>query len=219
MRSAFGQSIAVCLAVVLPGPAAAFSAQDVLTYCQATHADPGFVSDKLRASGWVDIDPLETEAAAEKLALAMLATSNLDTRTSVSPSDWQGDWAIAKANAAEILTKLGEENTAFLVDPETSSLIRITWTDGRAISVRCRLIVTEAATKPQSYHPRLQQPSADNAFYTILEGNDVSTSRISVLSLSVSVARSVVEKELGLQTDVVAVFETVSSYPASAVLP
>ena len=219
MSKAFGQSLALCLAVAFPGAAAAFSAQDVLTYCQATHADPGFLHDKLRSSGWTDVNPADPGPVAETLALSILATWSVRTRTSVSPSDWQGDWATAQQNASRYLTGLGDRSSALLLDPETSSLILATWTDGPAIRMHCLLAVTEAATKSQSYHPRLQQPDDGNAFYVILEGSDVATSRISTLSLSVSLARSVVEGELGLKTDVVSVFQTMPSYPASAVRP
>lgn len=219
MRRVFGKSFAVCLAVALPSAASAFSAQDVLTYCQSTHADPSFVRDKLRALGWTDIVPAETKAAAETLALAQLATWNFGTRTSYSPSDWGGDWAIAQENADRYLTSLDEDKVALLIEPKTSSLILIAWTDGPAIRIGCTLAVTEAATNSQSYHPRLQRPNAGDAFYAILEGSDRSTTRVIGGSASVSIAPAVVETELGITTDVVAVFDTWTTYPASAVRP
>jgi hypothetical protein len=219
VRAAFAVKIGTCLSVLLPGTAAAFSAQDVLTYCQATHADTGFVRDKLRAAGWQDVGPAEAELAGTSLRLAMLATWNFSTRESYSPSDWQADWATAQANVSRYTAKLDEDSSVLLIEPKTSSVILVSWIDGATIRMHCVLAVTEAAAKSQSYHPRLQQPSAGEAFYATLEGSDVPTSRISAISQSVSVSRTVVEKELGLKTDIVAVFETRTSYPASAVRP
>jgi hypothetical protein len=219
VRAALGMKIAISLAALLPGSASAFSAQDVLTYCQATHADPGFVRDKLRSAGWKDVEPAEAESAAISLRLAMLATWNFSTRESYSPSDWQADWATAQVNVDRYMAKLDEESSVLLIDPKTSSVILVSWTDGPAIRMHCILAVTEAATKSQSYNPRLQQPAASKGFYATLEGSDVPTSRISAISQSVSVSRPVVENELGIKTDIVAVFETRTSYPSSAVRP
>jgi hypothetical protein len=219
LRRVLGNSLAVSLAVALPSAATAFSAQDVLTYCQSTHADPNFVRDKLRALGWTDTDPAKTDAAAETLALTQLATWNFGTRASYSPSDWAGDWAIAQKNADRYLAKLDEDSTVLLIEPKTSSLILIAWSDGAAIRMHCTLAVTEAATRSQSFHPRLQRPNAGDAFYAILEGSNRSTTRVIGGSASVSIAPAVVETELGITTDVVAVFDTWTTYPASAVRP
>lgn len=219
LRRLLEEFLAVSLALALPNAASAFSAQDVLTYCQSTHADPTFVRDKLRAQGWRDIDPAETKAAAETLALTQLATWNFGTRASYSPSDWAGDWAIAQKNADRYLASLGEDKAVLLTDPKTSSLILIAWTDGPAIRMQCTLAVTMAAAKSQSFHPRLQRPNADDAFYAILEGSNRSTTRVLGQSASVSIAPAIVETELGIKTDVVGVFDTWMTYPASAVRP
>ena len=205
--------------MALPGAASAFSAQDILTYCQSTHANPTFVRDKLRALGWKDIDPAKTELAAQTLALTQLATWNFSTRASYSPSDWAGDWAIAKQNANRQLESLDEDQTVLLIEPTTSSQILITWTDGAAIRIGCTLAVTDAATKSQSYHPKLQRPDAGDAFYAILESSDRATTRVLGGSASVAIAPVVVETTLGITTDVVAVFDTWTRYPASAVRP
>jgi hypothetical protein len=214
-----GTLFAAFTAVALPSTATAFSAQDVLTYCQSTHADPTFVRDKLRSSGWADIDPAATKAVAETLALTQLATRNFTTRDSYSPSDWVGDWAVAQENADRYLTSLDEDQIALLIEPKTSSLILIAWTDGPAIRISCTLAVTDAATKSQSYHPRLQRPDAGDAFYSILESSDRSTTRVLGGSASVAISPAIVKTELGITTDVVAVFDTWTTYPASAVRP
>lgn len=219
MRAAFATTLATCLAALLPGSAAAFSAQDVLTYCQATHADPAFVRDKLRATGWIDVDPAKPETAATSFSLALLAIWNFSTRESYSPSDWQSDWAAAQESAGRYMAKLDEDKSVLLIEPKTASVILVSWTDGPAITMHCVLGVTEAAAKSSSYHPRLQRPDAGYAFYALLEGNDMPTSRISVLAQSVSVSRPIVEEALGLKTDIVAVFETRTLYPAFAVRP
>jgi hypothetical protein len=117
------------------------------------------------------------------------------------------------------MAKLDEGRSVFLIEPKTSSVILVSWTDGLAIRMHCILAVTETAAKASYYNPKLQKPGAGEAFYTLLEGNDIPTSRIGVLSQSVSVSRPIVEKELGLKTDIVAVFVTRTSYPASAVRP
>lgn len=175
--------------------------------------------DKLRAKGWIDVDPANAETAAANLSLALLATWNFSTRQSYSPSDWQSDWAGAQESVGHYMAKLDEDKSVLLIEPKTSSVILVSWTDGAAIRMHCILAVTEAAAKSSSYNPRLQKPDAGNAFYALLEGNDIPTSRISVLSQSVSIFRPIVEKELGLKTDIVAAFETRTSYPASAVRP
>ena len=219
MRHMFGTFLALCLMVASPSVATAFSAQDVLTYCQSTHADPTFVRDKLRSLGWTDIDPTESKAAAETLALTQLATWNFSTRASYSPSDWAGDWSIAQENADRYLTSLNEDKTVLLIEPKTSSLILVAWTDGSAIRMGCTLAVTEAATKSQSFHPKLQRPKAGDAFYAILEGSNRSTTRVIGQSASVAVDPAVMKTELGITTDVVAVFDTWITYPVSAVRP
>jgi hypothetical protein len=218
LRAVFGIALAGCLATA-PDTASAFSAEDVLTYCLATHAEQGFVRDKLRALEWTDVDPEATESVAETLALAMLATRNFATRTSHSPSDWQEEWAREQVRAGRYLERLDENNTVVLIEPNTSSLIMVNWTDGPALRMMCLLAVTEAATKPQTYHPRLMRPNGGEAFYTIAEASDLSTSHINGTSLSVSVQQAVVEAALGIETEIVAVFETMTSYPTSAVRP
>ena len=219
MRTQASAILTAMLTALTPGHASAFSALDVLTLCHATHAEPGFVRDKLKTLGWQDITTSTTADVVDVLTLATLATMTFETRTSHSPSNWKKDWANAEKFLNIFLAPRGADRMAILREPETSSVILLNWDDGSARGQTCLLAVPEAATKPQSYHPKLQEPDGGNAFYTIAESSDPLTSRINGSSRAVSVDMQVVQTALGRPLDVVAVFSTRTSYPANAVLP
>lgn len=219
MRAHVRLILTACLVALLPAKVSAFSAQDVLTVCLATHADPGFVRDKLRSLGWTGVDPNVENDVANTLTLATLASWFSFQRRSFSPDNWKQSWEVAQRIIHLYLDHLDENSAVVLREPGTKSLILVSWRGGSARDMQCLLAVTEAATKPQSYHPRLQDPDGGDAFYSILESSELATSRINGSSVSVSVDRDVVKSALGIDVDVVAVFQTRASYPASAVTP
>lgn len=203
----------------MPGTVLAFSAQDVLTLCLANHADPGSLRDKLRSSGWKDITPTADNNVADTLTLATLATWLPNNRKSFSSENWKQDWTNAQGVTDLMLNALGENSSLTFIDPETKSLLLISWRDGFARDVRCVLAVTEAATKSKSYHPRLQEPDTGDAFYSLFESSDNSSIGTQRATFSVSVDKDLVKQAIGIDLDVAAVFRTVSIYPLSVVSP
>jgi hypothetical protein len=221
-RLIFGLLSVAAMSAATPVAARSFSAQDVLTYCLATHADPLFVKDKLLSFGWIEVGPERADYIEQTIALAWTATRQPVSRTSYNPTDWSESWNSATKLAKSLLARPNESNSAILnsailLDPESSSVIWITWSDGTAININCLLAVTEVATKTQTYHPRLPQPNGSDAFYTVLEGNHLSASRALNSAMLVSVEPRVVEAAIPIETDIVAVFKTYNTYPSSAV--
>jgi hypothetical protein len=114
---------------------------------------------------------------------------------------------------------LDEDSSLTFIDPETKSLVMISWRDGFARDVRCVLAVTEAATKSQSYQPALQEPDSGDAFYSLFESSENSANRTMSATFSVSVDKNLVKEAIGIDLDLVAAFRTVSIYPVSVAAP
>ena len=219
MRAIYAISLVAVVYSVEPGRASDFSAQDILTYCLANHADPAFVRDKLRSRGWENISPEMNAGVATKLAVGLIALDHSSQRGSFSPLDWAKSWDWAQKYADWQISNLDENRSVILIEPDSLSVIKIDWTNKTAIDIDCVLVVTEAATKSQSYHPRIPPASGYDAFYWQLERDNFSVSRAHSGAVLVSVTHAVVEAALGIKTDVAAVFQTDNSYPASAVRP
>jgi hypothetical protein len=203
----------------LSAEASTFSAQDILTYCQATHADPTFVRDKLRNLGWADSDPGQITETTSLVALGMVATTGSSSGASFNPTDWTESWAWGEEAASAILGKLDEQSSVVLTHPETGSLIWIDWADKSSINISCLLIVTKAATASQTYHPKLPAPNVGDAFLSSIEGGLSPTTRIRTSMVVASINPTVVQVETGFASDAVAAFYSLNKFPASAVRP
>lgn len=203
----------------MPSAAGAFSAEDVLTRCLTTPADPASVRKGLLENGWAPLPKDRFDYAKDALTIAYIATGTEPGYGSFSPTDWQAAWKKQRAFVERAFGSSSGKRPELLYHTESASVLEFSTSTGLALGIWCLLIVPEKSVTAQSYHPRRDLPEKGRAFRATWEGMDIKTTRTNAISLTVDVNPSEVSRGLGVDTDVGAVLRTSITYPAWAVTP
>lgn len=202
-----------------PTLATAFSAQDVITICQTTRSSPATVPALFLKQGWRQFADEEHQAATDLLSIAFL-TGYADLRLDqpYSPSDWKQAWVTTKDAAASIVRGVAKDQWSLMIHDATGAFLAINTRDGTVkMGITCILTVPADAANQPTYHPKLPRPDSRGAFRATLETLDTDMTRTKIVTSGISVDPTAIDHELGIKTDIVAVFRSSISYPAWAV--
>lgn len=202
-----------------PTLASAFSAQDVITICQTTRSSPATVPALFLKQGWTQVTDKADQAATDTLSIAFLAGySELHSDKPYTPPDWQKAWDSTRDAAAKMVRGDTRDQWLLLTHDATDAFLAVgTSEGGPQLRITCILTVPADAASQPTYHPKFPRPDPRGAFRATLEGMDNDMSRTLILTSGVSVDPAAIERELGIKTDIVAVFRSSISYPAWAV--
>lgn len=224
MRGVRAAILAIALVGAFSSPVSArdFSAFNVLTVCLTTRSDPDSVTARFIAEGWEPVIPEPGGPEWISLGVAMLAQSVGFERNYTEQSEqanWDDAWARAQQSLEPLTKSAADKRATILREPVSRALLVVSTGEGPMKRIHCTLAVPATVTRNQSYHPKLESPNLSSAFLAKIDTTEMLTTLTEIFSISVSVDPEIVNRKLGSETDVAAVFSVIIRYPTWAVAP
>lgn len=210
-----------CLGIMLGWLVAVPAHADVLgalTACQAERQRIADLPDTLKRNGWSGVPlPLDQDRTTRLIMASLLNIPAAGALTPASdPTDWQLVWRDARAWVdSQIMPFVqGVPQYATLLEDAQGDLLYIQAgeTDS-TITMTCTLAVTAAAVVDPAFVPTLTTNSGEGSILTTSGRVDNRFSRATRILIELAIRPQDFAPFLGLQSDVVAVLYTNTTYP------
>ena len=215
-----GAAFGLLLGIAAAAPAYA-DVMGALTACQAERQIIADLSATLKRNGWSGVPlPLSPE---RETRLIMASLINIPAAGALTPAsdatDWQLVWTDARNWASTQILPFVESTPLYatILEDGMGDLLYIQAgeTDS-AITISCTLALTAAATADPNFTPDLTTNDSEGSVLSVSGRADNRFSRTTRILIELAIRPQDFAPFLGIQTDVVAVLYTNTTFPKEA---
>ncbi len=214
------RALAFLLVLLTAAPAHA-DVMGALTACQAERQTIADLPATLMRTGWSGVPlPLSQE---RQTRLIMASLLNIPASGALRPESQTADWQIVWTEARnwvdnQVLPFVqGAPEYAFLLEDGQGSLLYIQSGETEAeITISCTVAITAATAADPAFQPDLTPNTTEGTVLSLSDRVDNRFSRATHILIELAIRPQDFAPFLGVQSDVVAVLYTNSTYPKEA---